>query len=36
MLNNIPNKDKEEVAEKLRQGFEDEGKTAELLILIGH
>ena len=30
MLNNIPNKDKEEVAEKLRQGFEDEAKMAEL------
>ena len=30
VLNNIPNKDKEEVAEKLRQGFEDEGKMAEL------
>jgi len=30
VLNNIPNKDKEEVAEKLRQGFEDEAKMAEL------
>jgi len=30
VLNNIPNKDKEEVAEKLRQGFEDESKMAEL------
>ncbi len=30
VLNNIPNKDKEEVAEKLRQGFEDEAKIAEL------
>ena len=30
VLNNIPNKDKEEVAEKLRQGFEDQAKMAEL------
>jgi putative transposase len=30
VLNNIPNKDKEEVAEKLRAGFEDELKMAEL------
>ena len=30
VLNNIPNKDKEEVAEKLRKGFEDEAKMAEL------
>jgi putative transposase len=30
VLNNISNKDKEEVAEKLRQGFEDEAKMAEL------
>jgi putative transposase len=30
VLNNIPNKDKEVVAEKLRQGFEDESKMAEL------
>lgn len=30
VLNNIPNRDKEEVAEKLRQGFEDESKMAEL------
>lgn len=30
VLNNIPNKDKEEVTEKLRQGFVDEGKMAEL------
>ena len=30
VLNNIPNKDKEEVAEKLRQGFEDEAKMADL------
>lgn len=30
VLNNIPNKDKEEVAEKLREGFEDELKMAEL------
>lgn len=30
VLNNIPNKEKEEVAEKLRQGFEDEAKMAEL------
>ena len=29
VLNNIPNKDKEEVAEKLRQGFEDQAKMAE-------
>lgn len=32
VLNNIPNKDKEEVAEKLRQGFEDESKMAELAV----
>ncbi len=30
VLNNIPNKDKEEVAEKLRHGFEDQAKMAEL------
>jgi len=30
VLNNIPNKDKEEVAEKLRQGFEDQAKMTEL------
>jgi putative transposase len=30
VLNNIPNKDKEEVAEKLREGFEDELKMAKL------
>ncbi len=30
VLNNIPNKDKEVVAEKLRQGFEDQSKMAEL------
>lgn len=32
VLNNIPNKDKEEVAEKLRQGFEDESKMAGLAV----
>lgn len=32
VLNNIPNRDKEEVAEKLRQGFEDESKMAELAV----
>jgi len=32
VLNNIPNKDKEVVAEKLRQGFEDESKMAELAV----
>jgi transposase-like protein len=32
VLNNIPNKDKEVVAEKLRQGFEDESKMAELSV----
>ncbi len=32
VLNNIPNKDKEEVAERLRQGFEDESKMAELAV----
>ena len=32
VLNNIPNKDKEEVAEKLRQGFEDEFKMTELAV----
>lgn len=32
VLNNIPNKDKEEVAEKLRQGFEDESNMAELAV----
>jgi transposase-like protein len=32
VLNNIPNKDKEKVAEKLRQGFEDESKMAELAV----
>jgi transposase-like protein len=36
VLNNIPNKDKEEVAEKLRQGFEDEGKMAELAAELVH
>jgi putative transposase len=30
VLNNIPNKDKEEIAEKLAQGLEDESKMAEL------
>ena len=30
VLNNIPNKDKEVIAEKLRQGFEDQAKMAEL------
>ena len=30
VMNNIPNKDKEEVAEKLRQGFEDPEKMKEL------
>lgn len=30
VLNNIPNNDKEEVTEKLRQGFEDESRMAEL------
>ena len=30
VLNNIPNRDKEEVAEKLRQGFQDQAKMAEL------
>jgi hypothetical protein len=30
MSNNIPNEDKEEVAEKLRQGSEDEAKMADL------
>lgn len=30
VLNNIPNKDKEEVAEKLREALEDEAKMAEL------
>ncbi len=35
VLNNIPNKDKEEVAEKLRQGFEDESKMAELAVELG-
>lgn len=30
VLNNIPNKDKEVIAEKLRQGFEDRAKMAEL------
>jgi putative transposase len=30
VLNNISNKDKEEVAEKLRQGLEDQSKMAEL------
>jgi len=32
VLNNIPNRDKEVVAEKLRQGFEDESKMAELAV----
>jgi len=32
VLNNIPNKDKEEIAEKLRKGFEDQTKMAELAI----
>jgi len=32
VMNNIPNRDKEEVAEKLRQGFEDESKMAELAV----
>ena len=32
VLNNIPNKDKEEIAEKLRKGFEDQSKMAELAI----
>jgi transposase-like protein len=32
VLNNIPNKDKEVVAEKLRQGFEDESKMVELSV----
>jgi putative transposase len=32
VLNNIPNKDKEKVGEKLRQGFEDESKMAELAV----
>jgi hypothetical protein len=32
VLNNIPNKDKEETAEKLRKGFEDQTKMAELAI----
>ena len=32
VLNNIPNRDKEEIAEKLRQGFEDESKMAELAV----
>jgi transposase-like protein len=32
VLNNIPNRDKEEVAEKLRQGFEDESNIAELAV----
>lgn len=32
IMNNIPNRDKEEVAEKLRQGFEDESKMAELAV----
>ncbi len=32
VLNNIPNKDKEEVAEKLRAGFEDELKMTELAV----
>jgi putative transposase len=32
VLNNIPNKDKEEVAEKLRQGLEDESKMKELAV----
>jgi hypothetical protein len=30
-LNNIPNKDKEEVTEKIRAGFEEELKMAELV-----
>jgi putative transposase len=34
VLNNISNKDKEEVAEKLRQGFEDEAKMAELAAVL--
>jgi len=32
VLNNISNKDKEETAEKLRKGFEDQTKMAELAI----
>jgi transposase-like protein len=32
VLNNIPNRDKEVVAQKLRQGFEDESKMAELAV----
>ena len=32
VMNNIPNRDKEEIAEKLRQGFEDESKMAELAV----
>jgi len=32
VLNNIPNKDKEVIAERLRQGFEDESKMAELAV----
>jgi transposase-like protein len=32
VMNNIPNKDKEVVAEKLRQGFEDQSKMAELAV----
>ena len=32
VMNNIPNKDKEVVAEKLRQGFEDQAKMAELAV----
>ncbi len=32
VLNNIPNKDKEEVAEKIRAGFEDELKMTELAV----
>lgn len=32
VMNNIPNKDKEEVAEKLRLGFEDQAKMAELAV----
>ena len=32
VLNNIPNRDKEVIAERLRQGFEDESKMAELAV----
>ncbi len=36
VLNSIPNKDKEEVAEKLREGFEDQAKMAQLAIELKH